>query len=87
MASCAAYLDDIVAYSADFQSHANTFQRVNVTSLSLNQNVSLPQQPITYLSKLVGQVCPTDVQFPIPTTKQELCGLTQAFNALKSPPL
>lgn len=84
-ANCEAYLDDVVVYSADWQSHIETlsavFQCLQDASLTLNlAKCEFAKATITYLGKKVGQgqVQPVDAkitaisEFPVPATKREL---------------
>uniref|UniRef100_A0A0E9R573 ribonuclease H n=1 Tax=Anguilla anguilla TaxID=7936 RepID=A0A0E9R573_ANGAN len=86
VAYCEAYLDDVVIYSADWQSHvealSTVFQCLQEASLTLNLvKCEFAKAIITYLGKQVGQgqVHPIDAKvtaiakFPVPTTKRELC--------------
>ena len=85
VANCEVYLDDVVVYSADWQSHVETlsvvFQCLQDASLTLNlAKCEFAKATITYLGKKVGQgqVRPVDAkitaitEFPAPTTKREL---------------
>jgi len=58
VANCGAYLDDVVVYSDDWQSHVNTlsvvFQRLRDASLTLNlAKCEFAKATITYLGKRV----------------------------------
>ena len=85
VANCEVYLDDVVVYSADWQTHVETlsvvFQCLQDASLTLNlAKCEFAKATITYLGKKVGQgqVRPVDAkitaitEFPAPTTKREL---------------
>lgn len=82
---CKAYLDDIVIYSDDWNSHMATlrdvFKRLAEASLTLNlSKCEFGRGSLLYLGQQVGrgQVCPADVKitaiaaFPEPTTRREL---------------
>lgn len=98
VANCEAYLDDVVVYSADWQSHVETlsvvFQCLEDASVTLNlAKCEFAKATITYLGKKVGQgqVRPVDAkitaiaELPVPTTKRELrcfLGLAGYYRAL-----
>lgn len=82
---CRAYLDDIVIYTDDWESHRETlrevFFRLAAASLTLNlAKCEFGRGTVRYLGLQVGhgQVCPGDVKvaaisaFPVPTTRREL---------------
>jgi len=82
---CKAYLDDIVVYSNDWNSHMATlrdvFKRLAGASLTLNlSKCEFGRSSLLSLGQQVGrgQVCPADAKitaiaaFPVPTTRREL---------------
>ncbi|XP_065149952.1 uncharacterized protein [Paramisgurnus dabryanus] len=83
--NCSVYLDDVVVYSEDWDSHMSSLktvcQRLADASLTLNlAKCEFGKAMVTYLGKQVGQgqVRPLDAKvaailaLPIPTTRREL---------------
>jgi len=82
---CNVYLDDIVVYSNDWESHvaslAIVFERLAKAALTLNlAKCDFARATVTYLGKQVGQgqVKPVDAKvaavlaYPVPTNRREL---------------
>ncbi|XP_037615670.1 uncharacterized protein LOC119482245 [Sebastes umbrosus] len=85
VSNCRAYLDDIVVYTDDWESHKATlrevFCRLSAASLTLNlAKCDFGKGTVLYLGQQVGQgrVRPADAKvaaiaaFPVPTTRREL---------------
>ena len=85
LAGCAVYLDDVVVYSNNWDSHVQRiqtlFERLASARLTVNlAKCEFARATVTYLGHVVGQghVRPVQAkvlvveQFPVPTTKKEL---------------
>ena len=85
LAGCAVYLDDVVVYSSNWDSHVQRiqtlFERLASARLTVNlAKCEFARATVTYLGHVVGQghVRPVQAkvlvveQFPVPTTKKEL---------------